>query len=96
MNFLSMLVSMFVKLEWIGKLIEKGIITPAFGRILEWSVYSFLMGLFTYVGNALESGDRSDWKLSVTVLWIAMAKTIVSGIAKSLRDKTSSLSTNPV
>ena len=76
-----------MNLSFIGKLLEKWLISKSMARILEISIYGFAISFLAYLGNALTSGNWWDWRVALGGMFTTLAVSIISGLQKELRDK---------
>lgn len=77
----------FVTLSWIGQLVEEKIISGTTARMIEGAIYSFELGLLTFVYNALEFWNFSNFKAALLVLGLWFLKTIIECAVKYFRNK---------
>lgn len=75
-----------INFPFIWKLIEAKVISPMFGRVLEWAIQTLILWLLTYVWNVIEVGSFVERKATLVVLSIWFAKTIWSWVIKAYRD----------
>ena len=80
----------FVDLSWIKPLIDAGVISSSMGRIIEWAIFTFYAGIITFLITGLTTDVWTDWKSTLIVLAAGMAKTILEGILKAIRDRNKS------
>lgn len=79
----------FITLSWIGQLVDEKLISSTTARVIEWAIYSFELGLLTYVYNGLESWVFTNFKAALWVLFFGFAKTIAECAVKYFRNKKS-------
>lgn len=74
-------------LSFIGKLVDKWLISKSIARIIEISLYWFCVSFLAYLGDSLQSGSRGNFKVALGGLFTTLAVSIISGIQKDIRDK---------
>ena len=81
------LLEKLAKLNFIGELIGRGIISSSEGRIIESGINSAEISLIMYVMQALSTWVRSDFRLALYTFFTTIACWILSSYLMHLRQK---------
>lgn len=86
MELLKKLREIFIELTWIKSLIENKIISSAMGRTIEGAIFTVYAGIITFLIQWINTWNRTEWKVTLIVLWTGFAKTILEAILKAIRN----------
>ena len=77
----------FIELVWIKSLIVEKIITSSMGRIIEGAIFTVYAGIIAFMIQWVNSGDWTQWKATLYILWAGFAKTILEAILVAIRNR---------